>query len=74
MNKYAVIRVGGSIGCGNFVTVGIYGAKEEAQEEAQAEAKFRRSRLSPCEKKYYGMKYKVVECTPRNVENYEIKL
>lgn len=70
MNKYAVIRTCGSIGSADFVTIGIYDTKEEAQ----TEAKFRRSRLSPCEKKYYGMKYKVVECAPRNVENYEIQL
>ena len=68
MNKYAVIRVIGSIG-DSFV-IGVYGTKEEAQ----TEAKFRRSCLTPGEKKYYGIKYKVVECTPRNVENYEIKL
>lgn len=70
MNKYAVIRVGGSISSDNFVTIGVYGTKEEAQ----SEAKFRRSCLTPGERKYYGMKYKVVECTPRNVENYEIEL
>ena len=69
MNKYAVIRVGGSIGSDNFVTIGVYGTKE-----VQSEAKFRRSCLTPSERKYYGMKYKVVECTPRNVENFEIKL
>lgn len=70
MNKYVVIRVGGSIGSDSFVTIGVYGTKEEAQ----SEAKFRRSCLTPSERKYYGMKYKVVECAPRNVENYEIKL
>ena len=68
MNKYAVIRVGGSIG--DSFTIGVYSTKEEAQ----SEAKFRRSCLTPGERKYYGIKYKVVECTPRNVENYEIKL
>ena len=73
MNKYAVIRVGGSIDSDNFVTIGVYSTKEEAQ----SEARFRRSCLTlvnPSERKYYGMKYKVVECTPRNVENFEIKL
>lgn len=68
MNKYAVVRVIGSIG-DSFV-IDVYGTKEEAQ----TEAKFRRSCLTPGERKYYGIKYKVVECTPRNVENYEIKL
>ena len=70
MNKYAVIRVGGSISSDNFVTIEVYGTEEEAQ----SEAKFRRSCLTPSERKYYSMKYKVIECTPRNVENFEIKL
>ena len=42
MNKYAVIRVGGSIGSDNFVTIGVYSTKEEAQ----SEVRFRRSCLT----------------------------
>lgn len=56
MNKYAVIRINGFMGFNDIAAIGYYDTKEEAQ----AEAKFRRSCLSPYEKKCYGIKYKVV--------------
>ena len=53
---YSVVRVGGSIGEKSFVVVKSGLSKEEAQEYA----KVRMKSLSPGEKKYYGIKYKVV--------------
>ena len=53
---YSVVRVGGSIGEKRSFVVKSGLSKEEAQEYA----KVRMKSLSPGEKKYYGIKYKVV--------------
>ena len=52
---YSVVRVGGSIGEKSFVV-----KSGLSKEEAQEYAKVRMKSLSPGEKKYYGIKYKVV--------------
>lgn len=56
IQTYSVVRVGGSIGEKSFVVVKSGLSKEEANEYA----KVRMKSLSPGEKKYYGIKYKVV--------------
>ena len=56
IQTYSVVRVGGSIGEKSFVVVKSGLSKEEANEYAKARMKS----LSPGEKKYYGIKYKVV--------------
>ena len=56
IQTYSVVRVGGSIGEKSFVVVKSGLSKEEATEYA----KVRMKSLSPGEKKYYGIKYKVV--------------
>lgn len=70
MSKYAVIRVGRSVGSSPFTTIGIYNTKREAQTEAD----FRDSQLSTGEKEYFNMKYRVIALTPRNVDFYDIEL
>ena len=60
---YSVVRVGGSIGEKRSFVVKSGLSKEEAQEYA----KVRMKSLSPGEKKYYGIKYKVVP--DKNLKN-----
>ena len=59
---YSVVRVGGSIGEKSFVV-----KSGLSKEEAQEYAKVRMKSLSPGEKKYYGIKYKVVP--DKNLKN-----
>lgn len=56
IQTYSVVRVGGSVGEKSFFVVKSGLSKEEANEYA----KVRMKSLSPGEKKYYGIKYKVV--------------
>lgn len=69
--KYAVIRLGGSIG--EKITIGpkdIFDNKEAAKENAKVSNKL----LSPGDKKYYGIKYTVIELTPKNIQKYNINV
>lgn len=69
--KYAVIRLGGSVG--ETITVGpkdIFDNKEDAKESAKVSNKL----LSPGDKKYYGIKYTVIELTPKNIQKYNLKV
>ena len=55
IQTYSVVRVGGSVGEKSFVV-----KSGLSKEEATEYAKVRMKSLSPGEKKYYGIKYKVV--------------
>lgn len=65
--KYGVIRTGGAIGEQNkdtYYHVGrVFGTlvkQDMSKDEATEFAKNRRKRLSPTERKYYGISYRVV--------------
>ena len=75
--KFAIVRVGGSIGNSSsypvFISdkIGSITETGDDQEELKETAKRLRNRLSPGEKKYYGMTYRVIKLTPGKIK--EIK-
>ena len=72
---FYVIRVGGSIGekgknlYRHRRIVGVVTSTYDSKDEAQESAKYSNKQLSPGEKKYYGIKYKVVPGDSSKVEN-----
>jgi len=58
VKQFVIVQRGGSIACNNYVCKS-FDTKEEAQEYAKRMRKW----LSPGEKSYYGMGYRVYEKT-----------
>jgi len=76
-HKYALVRIGGSIGEGAPYPIwakgGIGTVIETGDdfETLKAEAARRRKGLSPGEKKHYGMSYTAIELTPYKVKGIQ---
>lgn len=75
--KFAIIRVGGSIGSSGSYPVMIGGSlgtvieTSDDKEALKEKAKEKRKSLTPGERKYYKMGYHVIELTPYKIK--EIK-
>ncbi len=75
---FALVSIGGSIGSKStypIFTAGRIGSIIETSDDKDAlteTAKQMRSRLSPSERKYYGMSYTVTELTPGKIKQIEM--